>query len=274
MVKELAGRVAVVTGGAAGLGRATVERLVEDGARVVIADLDPDIGESLTTDYGPDVRFRQTDVAVEEQVRDLVDFAVEEFGGLHLMVNNAGISGTMRGSLLEEDFADFQRILSVNLLGVMAGTREAARHMAANGGGSIVNISSIGGVQAGPGVLTYRASKAAVIHFTKCVAIDLAEHDIRVNCIAPGGIPTQLLASATAAAGNGQADEVTRRIRAQMAAIQPLKRQGTPRDIAEAVAYLGGDRSSHVTGTVLTVDGGTTAGLKPMRPAPAGTPAS
>ncbi|MCT9077464.1 SDR family NAD(P)-dependent oxidoreductase [Streptomyces fulvoviolaceus] len=263
MAEELSGRVAVVTGGAAGLGRATVERLLEDGARVVIADLDRESGESLATDYGPDVRFRQTDVAVAEQVQDLVGFAVKEFGGLHLMVNNAGISGAMHQTLLDEDFADFQRILSVNLFGVMTGTQTAARHMAVNGGGSIVNISSIGGVQAGPGVLSYRASKSAVIHFTKCVALDLAEYGIRVNCVAPGGIPTGLLASATAA------EEVTRRIRAHMAAVQPLKRQGTARDVAEAVAYLGGDRSLHVTGTVLTVDGGTTAGLKPMRPASA-----
>jgi NAD(P)-dependent dehydrogenase (short-subunit alcohol dehydrogenase family) len=106
----------------------------------------------------------------------------------------------------------------------------------------------------------YRASKAAIIHFTTCVAIDLAEYDIRVNCIAPGGIPTQLLASATATGAGGE--EITRKIRAQMAAIQPLKRRGTPGDVAEAVAYLAGDRSMHITGTVLRVDGGTAAGLK------------
>ncbi|MFC8516449.1 SDR family NAD(P)-dependent oxidoreductase [Streptomyces sp. NPDC057257] len=258
-----AGTVAVVTGGASGLGRASVERLLADGARVVVADVDRDAGEALAKELGPDVRFRHTDVAVPEQVRDLVAVAVGEFGGLHLMVNNAGVSGAMHASLLEEDFADFQRVLSVNLLGVMTGTREAARHMTAHGGGSIVNISSVGGVQAGPSVLTYRASKAAVIHFTKCAALDLAEHGIRVNCVAPGGIPTGLLASATAT------DEMTDRIRAHMAAMQPLPRPGTPEDVAEAVAYLGGDRSQHVTGTVLTIDGGTTAGLKPTRPAPA-----
>ncbi|WP_030326497.1 SDR family NAD(P)-dependent oxidoreductase [Streptomyces sp. NRRL B-3229] len=268
MAEELSGRVAVVTGGAAGLGRATVERLLEDGARVVVADLDRDTGESLAEGCGPEVRFRQTDVAVAEQVQELVAFAVEEFGGLHLMVNNAGIAGVMHTSLLDEDFADFQRVLSVNLLGVMTGTQAAARHMVANGGGSIVNLSSIGGVQAGPSVLAYRASKAAVIHFTKCAALDLAAHDIRVNCIAPGGIPTRLLASATATAGP-EAEEINKKIRAHMAATQPLGRLGTARDVAEAVTYLAGDRSLHVTGTVLTVDGGTTAGQKPLRPASA-----
>ncbi|MFK4100329.1 SDR family NAD(P)-dependent oxidoreductase [Streptomyces sp. NPDC019531] len=254
-------KIAVVTGGTGGLGHATVVRLLEDGARVVVADVDADAGRSLAEELGTDVRFRRTDVADPEQVRELVDFTVSEFGGLHLMVNNAGISGTMHAGLLDEDFADFHRVLSVNLLGVMAGTQAAARHMKAGGGGSIVNVSSVGGIQAGPGVLSYRASKAAVIHFTKCAAMDLAEYGVRVNCVAPGGIPTGLVASAT---GD---DEMTRRIRAHMEAVQPLRRLGTARDVAEAVAYLGGDHALHVTGTVLTVDGGTTAGLKPMRPA-------
>jgi NAD(P)-dependent dehydrogenase (short-subunit alcohol dehydrogenase family) len=261
MTDELSKKVAVVTGGAAGLGLATVEKFLEEGARVVIADVNQELGESLAADYGPDACFRQTDIADPTQVAQLVAFAVEKFGGLHIMVNNAGVAGVMRDSILDEDLADFHRIMSINVLGIMAGTQQAARHMAANGGGSIVNISSIGGLQGGPGVLTYRASKAAVIHFTTCVAIDLADYDIRVNCIAPGGIPTQLLASATAAAGP-DAEEFTRKLRAQMALIQPLKRRGTPGDVAEAVAYLAGDRSMHITGTVLRVDGGTAAGLK------------
>jgi NAD(P)-dependent dehydrogenase (short-subunit alcohol dehydrogenase family) len=194
---------------------------------------------------------------------------VETFGGLHIMVNNAGVPGTMHASFLEEDLTDFQRIMSVNLLGIMAGTQAAARHMAANGGGSIVNISSIGGTLGGPGVPIYAASKAGVVHFTKGVAIDLAEHDIRVNVIAPGGIPTSMLAKASAS------PEMTEKIRAVMAAIQPLKRTGTPRDVAEAVAYLVGDRSLHITGTLLTVDGGTSAGMKRVKlPSSAPTPAA
>jgi len=271
--QEMAGKVAVVTGGGAGLGRATVEKFLAEGARVVIADIDRETGESFAADCGPQACFRHTDVAVPEQVDGLVSFAVERFGGLHVMVNNAGIAGVMHKSFLDEDFADFQRVMSVNLLGIMVGTQTAARHMAANGGGSIVNITSIGGVQAGPGVVTYRTSKAAIIHFTKCAAIELAEYAIRVNCIAPGGIPTRFLNAASATAKGRDPDEVTRKIRARMAALQPLQRQGTPDDVAEAVAYLGGDRSMHVTGTLLTVDGGATAGLKrperPKAPAPA-----
>jgi NAD(P)-dependent dehydrogenase (short-subunit alcohol dehydrogenase family) len=259
MAKELSERVAVVTGAAGGLGRAITEKLLEEGARVVIADVNRESGESLAADFGPDTRFRQTDVSDPQQVVELVSFAVETFGSLHIMVNNAGVAGAHRESFLDEELADFQRIMSVNLLGVMAGTQAAARHMAVNGGGSIVNISSIGGTMGNPGVPIYAASKAGVVHFSKGVAIDLAQHDIRVNCIAPGGIPTQLLSSATASA------EMTKNIRAVMAAIQPLKRVGEPRDVAEAVAYLVSDRSSHVTGTLLTVDGGTSAGMRRMK---------
>lgn len=263
MKEELAGRVAVVTGGAAGLGRATVEKLLEAGARVVVGDVDRDLGESAAADGGPDARFRQTDVGVPDQVRALIAFAVAEFGGLHAMVNNAGIPGTMHRGFLHDDFADFERVMAVNVLGVMVGTQEAARHMARNGGGSIVNVTSIGGVQAGVGVTTYRASKAAVIHLSKGVAIDLARYGIRVNCIAPGNIPTDLLQNAAGSAGAEDADETTAAIRAFMAANQPLRRVGAPEDVAEAVLYLAGDRSRHVTGTVLPVDGGTTAGLMP-----------
>ena len=118
--------------------------------------------------------------------------AVEKFGGLHVMVNNAGISSPLR-KLLDDDLADFHRVMGVNVLGVMAGTRDAARHMAEHGGGSIINITSIGGIQAGGGVMIYRASKAAVIQFTKSAAIELAYHEIRVNAIAPGNIPTPML---------------------------------------------------------------------------------
>jgi NAD(P)-dependent dehydrogenase (short-subunit alcohol dehydrogenase family) len=136
--------------------------------------------------------------------------------------------------------------MAVNLFGVMIGSQCAARHMAENGGGVIINTTSIGGINAGAGVTTYRAAKAAVIHFTRCIAIDLAEHGIRVNCIAPAHIPTAINA-------NYDQAEIVRRM-------QPLQRIGSPRDVANAVLYLASDRAAQVTGIVLPIDGGTTAG--------------
>ncbi|HTY31376.1 SDR family oxidoreductase [Mycobacterium sp.] len=260
MVNDLAGKVAIVTGGASGIGRGTVEKFVAEGARVVIADIATDQGEALAAALGPDTFFVRTDVSEPEQVGALVAAAVEKFDGLHVMVNNAGISGTMHRRFLEDDLADFHRIMAVNVLGVMAGTRDAARHMAAHGGGSIINMTSIGGIQAGGGVMTYRASKAAVIQFTKSAAIELAYYEIRVNAIAPGNIPTPLLKTSVMNMDAEQLERYEAGIRETMRADRPLKREGTAEDIAEAALYFAGDRSRYVTGTVLPVDGGTSAG--------------
>ncbi|WP_156687133.1 SDR family NAD(P)-dependent oxidoreductase [Mycobacterium sp. Marseille-P9652] len=264
MGNDLAGKVAVVTGGASGIGRAVAERFVSEGARVVIADVQTDLGEELAANLGPDAHFCRTDVSDADQVGALVALAVERFGGLHVMVNNAGVSGTMHARFLDDDLADFDRIMRVNVLGVMAGTRDAARHMAVNGGGSVINMTSIGGIQAGGGVMTYRASKAAVIQFTKSAAIDLAHYEIRVNAIAPGNIPTPFVASSAAHMDSEQVARYEAAIRATMRADRPLKREGTPADIAEAALYFAGERSRYVTGTVLPVDGGVAAG-KPIR---------
>jgi NAD(P)-dependent dehydrogenase (short-subunit alcohol dehydrogenase family) len=264
VVNELEGKVAIVTGGASGIGRGIVERFVAEGARVVIADVEDDRGEALAAALGPAAFFRRTDVSDPEQVGSLVAAAVEKFGGLHVMVNNAGISTTMHPRFFDDDLADFHRVMAVNVLGVMAGTRDAGRHMAAHGGGSIINISSIGGIQAGGGVMTYRASKAAVIQFTKCAAIELAHYEVRVNSIAPGNIPTPLVAKSAANMDPEQLERFEAKIRQTMRDDRPLKREGTAEDVAEAALYFATDRSRYVTGTVLPVDGGTVAG-KPIR---------
>lgn len=261
MGSELAGKIAIVTGGSSGIGRGTAERFLKEGARVVLADVDREGGEALAASLGPDAMFRQVDVSDPAQVRDLVAFAVETFGGLHIMVNNAGISGTRHPRLLDESFGDFPHVMGVNLLGVMVGTQEAARHMAANGGGSVINISSVGGVQPAPGLWAYHTSKAAVIMFTRCAAIDLGEYAVRVNCIAPGNIETPILSSVMAAnLAPEERDRLMAAIREFIMSRQPLHRQGTTDDIAEAALYLGGNRSSYVTGTLLPVDGGLLAG--------------
>ncbi len=260
MVNELAGKVAIVTGGASGIGRGTVEKFLAEGARVVIADVEADSGQALASALGADTFFQRTDVSDPGQVEALVAAAVQRFGRLDIMVNNAGVSGTMHRRFLEDDLADFHRIMAVNVLGVMAGTRDAARHMSANGGGSIINMTSIGGIQAGGGVMTYRASKAAVIQFTKSAAIELAYYEVRVNAIAPGNIPTPLLKTSKVDMDPEQLERYEAGIRETMRSDRPLKREGTAEDIAEAALYFAGDRSRYVTGTVLPVDGGTVAG--------------
>ena len=164
---ELAGKIAIVTGGAGGLGRGIVELLVAEGAQVVIADLDTERGELLAAGLGAAAAFKRTDVGDADDVQQLVDFAVARFGGLQIMCNNAGISGPGR-RFLEDDLGDFDALMRVNVFGVMIGCQRAARHMANHGGGSIINTTSIGGINAGGGLMTYRAGKAAVVHLTKC----------------------------------------------------------------------------------------------------------
>ena len=263
MTDELAGMAAIVTGGASGIGRGIAERFAAEGAGVVIADVRDDLGAELADELnaqGHTTVFRRTDVGDQAQVSELVRSAVSAFGGLHVMVNNAGISSPLRKGLFAEDFEEFDRVMRVNLLGVMAGTREAARHMADNGGGSIINLGSIGGIQAGGGVPVYRASKAAIIHFTKGAAIELARYEVRVNCLAPGNIPTPILATSATDEDRDRLERFEARIRQQMRNDRPLKREGTAEDVAEAALYLATARSRYVTGTVLPVDGGTVAG--------------
>jgi len=245
MAQELAGRVAIVSGGAGGLGSAIVELFAQEGASVVVADVDRAEGDALVSRLGDTTAFRATDVADARAVQEVVDFAVEHFGGLHVMVNNAGVSSARR-RFLRDDLSDFSHVMGVNLLGVMLGAQRAARHMADHGGGSIINITSIAGINAGGGLMTYRASKAAVIHVTKSIAIEVAEHGVRVNAIAPAHISTPI---------NTDYD-----IPAVVRLMQPLPRQGMPADVANAALYLASDRSAQVTGIVLPVDGGTTAG--------------
>ncbi len=260
MTNELTGKVAVVTGGASGLGEGLVRRFAAEGAKVLIGDVDRDGGKALAAELGADALFIESDVAEFDQVGRLVSTAVEHYGGLHVMVNNAGISGTMHRRFLDDDLADFHKVMAINVGAVMAGTRDAARHRSKHGGGSIINMTSIGGIQAGGGVMTYRASKAAVIQFTKSAAIELAHYEIRVNAIAPGNIRTAIVRKSAAGEDRERLEEFEAKIREQMRDDRPLKREGTAEDVAEAALYFATDRSRYVTGTVLPVDGGTSAG--------------
>jgi len=251
MSDELSGKVAIVTGGASGIGRATAGLFVEEGASVVVADVDVERGEEVAGSLGDAAVFQRTDVSDPDDVQALVDLAALRFGGLHVMFNNAGVPGATHGRFLDDDLEDFGRVMDVNLFGVMVGSQRAARHMARHGGGSIINTTSIAALRPGGGVMTYRASKAGVILFSQSLAIDLGEYGIRVNCIAPGLILTGMTTY--------DMEPVIRRM-------QPLKRKGMPADVANAALYLASERSAQVTGMVLPVDGGTSVGPPPSRP--------
>lgn len=260
MANELAGKIAIVTGGATGIGRGIVELFVEEGARVLIGDVNAEAGASLTEELGPSTRFQRTDVAIREEMQALVDYAVAEFGDLDVMVNNAGISGVFTNRFLDDDLPDFDRVMQVNVAGTMYGCQCAGRHMRKNKRGSIVNFSSVLSLSPGFAISTYRAAKSGVNNLTRSLAIDLGEYDIRVNAIAPGSIPTKM--------GSFSDDTLPPERSAQLEAAlnkvwllsQPIKRRGTPRDVANAALFLASDRSTYVTGQVIGVDGGGSAG--------------
>jgi len=260
MDPQLEGKVAVVTGGASGIGRATVELFVREGARVVFGDLDGERGAALAAELGERVRFQRTDVSSAADMKALVALAIEQFGGLHVLFNNAGISGAQHDRFLDDDLADFGRVMGVNLYGTMVGCREAARHMAGHGGGAILNNASIAGLLPGHALMSYRTSKAGIIMFTKSIAIDLAEYGIRVNCLAPGHIRTGLTAFSLPGMTPEQVERVKQAVSPVMDANMPLKRHGSPADVAEAALFLCSERAAQITGVVLPVDAGITAG--------------
>ncbi len=238
-------KVAIVTGGGGTIGSASAKLFVEEGARVVVADINEEHGAAVAAEIGDAAVFHRTDVSQPEQMQALVDFAVAHFGGLHVMFNNAGYAGAVHPRLFDDDFADFQQVMAVNLLSVMTGSRYAAMHMARNGGGSIINTTSLGALNPGPPILIYRAAKSGVIQFSQSIARDVAEYGIRVNCIAPGRIPAGMTFY-----------DISEAIRRH----QPLQRQGEAGDVAKAALYLASDMSLHTTGLVVTVDGGASLG--------------
>ncbi|HUD30095.1 MAG TPA: SDR family oxidoreductase, partial [Novosphingobium sp.] len=202
-----------------------------------------------------------TDVSDPRAMQALVDTAVDRFGGLDVMFNNAGISTKAYPSFLDDELDDFDRVMRVNVLGPMLGTRNAARIMQERGtGGVILNNASIAGTLAGIGMMTYRASKAALIQFSKSSAIDLAQHGIRVNCIVPGHVRTDLSSFGQAGADAALAARIEEGVNAVYLSNQLIKRRGEPDDVAQVALFLASDRSRHMTGAVLPVEGGVTVG--------------
>jgi NAD(P)-dependent dehydrogenase (short-subunit alcohol dehydrogenase family) len=253
---RLAGKVAVVTGGAVGIGRACVERMAGEGAAVAILDMLDDEGRALAArlaDAGHRVAFLHADVASETSVRDAIDAVVGQFGALHVLVNNAGISGTNKPTH-ELTEAEWDRVQAVNVKGVFFCTKHAIPHLKRAGGGSIVNLSSIAGLVGLGSVPPYHASKGAVRLMTKNDAITYAAERIRVNSIHPAYIWTPMVENHLKSLG-GDLEAA----KAAAGAAHPVGHMGEPDDIAWAAVYLACDESKFVTGAELVVDGGYTA---------------
>lgn len=253
MAGRLEGKVAVITGGASGMGRASALRFLAEGARVVVADLNDATGKEFlesasAAGHGGAVRFVRTDVADEAEVANMIETAVREFGRLDVVFNNAGIGGAF-GPITELEVEDWDFTFAVLVRGPFLGIKHGARQMQKQGqGGSIINTASVAGLSGGAGPLCYSAAKAAVVNLGMAAAVELGPDRIRVNTICPGGIVTPLV-------HRGSPDAARQR----MNGLQPWPEAGEGEHIAGAALFLASDDARFVTGETLTVDGGLTA---------------
>ena len=266
MSGRLDGKVAVITGGASGIGAEAVRLFVREGACVVIADLQTDAGEGLRDEVGANARFMTTDVSREVDVAAAVDLAVSEFGHLDVMFNNAGILGAI-GPLVDTTADAWRRTLDVVLGSVFFGMKHAARVMIPARSGAVLSTASIAGIAGGVGPHAYTACKHAVVGLTKSVACELGQYGIRVNAIAPGSTVTAMTAKAISGDHTDLAAATD-----SIASSSPLGIPGLPSDIANAALYLVSDEARYVSGHCLVVDAGLTAsagsaGVHNYRPA-------
>ena len=258
MALTLQGKVAVITGAASGIGLATVELFVAQGAQVLAADHQADRGQALADRFPGQVRFEPCDVTRSADLKRVIDSAAQHFGGLDILFSNAGAGGTPAGVEGFDDAA-WDATQALLLRSVAAGAAYAVPHMKLRGGGSIINTSSVSALQAGYAPLCYSVAKAGVLHYTRVAAAELSAHRIRINAIVPGFIATHIF-------GRGmnldfdQSEALARQIAARSGSANPIGRSGLPQDIAEAALFLASDAAGFITGTHLTVDGGLTIG--------------
>src|SRR5580698_7130995 len=253
--KVLVGKVALITGGASGIGRASALLFAREGASVAVVDLDPQAGEAVVQEIvraGGKAIFERADVTQADECQRTVRRTVSELGGIHVLFNNAGI--IRRASVVDLSEEDWDRVMAVNVKSMFLMSRLVVPIMAKNGGGSIINMASGWGLVGGPRAAAYCASKGAVVLLTKAMAIDHGRQKIRVNCICPGDTDTAML--------RDEAHQLGAREDVFLAdsARRPLGRIGKPEEIARAALYLASDASAFVTGTALVVDGGGLAG--------------
>ncbi len=249
MGEMLKGKVAIVTGGASGIGRATAALFAREGANAVVADYEPTGGQDtvkMIQGEGGEAFFVETDVSRPEDVERMVKETVKTYGRLDILFNNAGVGETAKAT--EASLEHWERVLAINLRGVFLGCKYAIPEMIRNGGGSIINNASILAEVGFSEATAYAASKHGIAGLTQTIAIDYAAQGIRANTVCPGFIRTPMVMKGL--------DEETR---GYIAGLHPLGRMGEPEEVAEAVLFLASDRSSFVTGTCLFVDGGYTA---------------
>jgi len=252
---RLQDRVALITGGAAGIGKVTAERFIEEGAKVVFCDVNAEAGVATAEELGEDAEFYQVDVTSRQAVQSWVDGVVEKYGRVDVLVNNAGVLRDNQlvrvkdGELVKQmPENDFDLVVAVNLKGVFNCTQAVALHMIRQGSGVILNATSVVGLDGNFGQTNYVATKAGVVGMTKVWARELGRHNIRVNAVAPGFTATEMVT------------QMPEKILEGMRARTPLGRLGETRDIANAYLFLSSDEASFITGTVLRVDGGIVVG--------------
>jgi NAD(P)-dependent dehydrogenase (short-subunit alcohol dehydrogenase family) len=256
---KLDGKVAVITGGASGIGRASVELFVEEGARVVVADIMDDRGEALADELGENALFAHTDVSREEDVQAAVQLAAKKFGRLDCMLNNAGIGGA-GGPIDQIPAIGFDITVAVLLRSVFFGMKHAAPVMKEQRSGSIISTASIAGLRTGFGGHIYSACKAAVIHMTRTVAVELGPFGIRANTNCPGGIVTSIFGRGLGL--DQDASEATYEgLKKVFSEVQAIKRPGLPEDIARAAVWLASEDASFVSGAAISIDGAFPDGL-------------
>lgn len=253
---RLKGKTAIITGAASGIGKATAVLFAAEGARMVLADLNDEILQSVAAGIDPEgktILSRATDVSVDTEVKNLVEFALENMGQVDILCNNAGITGDFPP--IDQDMHEnWQRVYAVNVLGAMSGIKYVAPHMQSRNKGAIVNTASVAGIRAGAGGNAYSASKAALINFTQTAACDLGQFNIRVNAVCPGLTESGMTKPVFDMARNaGKEHKLGNRCE--------LRRYGKPEEIAQAILFLASDDASFITGQALAVDGGNTASL-------------
>jgi NAD(P)-dependent dehydrogenase (short-subunit alcohol dehydrogenase family) len=254
MAGRLEGKVALITGGAAGIGEATAKVFAKEGAKVVVADVQDRGGQETVAAIkaaGGEAQFIKANVALEDDVRRMIAFTVQKYGRLDVLFNNAGIEEMKPEA--ETSVEEWDQVMAVNVRGVFLGTKHAVPEMKKNGGGSIINTSSIFGLVGSPGWAAYHASKGAVRLLTKSTALAQGAHNIRANSIHPGPIETRMLAATLEAEPDPEV------ARTQWLGTLAIGRFGRPEDIAYGALFLASDESSFVTGSELVIDGGYTA---------------